>query len=210
MAGDVKNFPGGKPIVILGTDGTDLYGITVDTAGHVQVDVLSNALPTGAATETTLASVLAKLDVALSTRALEAGGNLAAASTALQLIDDFALGTNKLFGYNNRYSETGSDLNAAGGNVAKYGATVPAGEIWILQAIEGHNNTTATTNVLGVDNAGAFQVLKRQAQASVTEHTYWTGEIILAAGDRPRVTFLSTIAGDDLYWQFWGYKMKVA
>lgn len=43
----------------------------------LQVDIKTSALPSGAATEATLASVLAKLDVALSTRAVESGGNLA-------------------------------------------------------------------------------------------------------------------------------------
>ena len=254
MAGDVKNFPGGKPIVILGTDGTDLYGFTVDTSGHVQVDVLSNALPTGAATETTLASVLAKLDVALSTRALESGGNLAdiktaaqliddlrnalgsvntddlqvdvkssalptdaatqttlaSALTALQLIDGIALESNKLFGYNARYSESGSDLAAAGGNVNKYGTAVPAGEIWVLQAIYATDATTAIAVQLGVNSGAGFQILKRQLEAAAADDIFWTGELVLSEGDYCRVQFLATVAGDDLYWRFWGYKMKIS
>jgi len=54
MTGDILNFVGGKPVVVLGTDGTDLYGITTDSDGHLQLDILSSALPTGAATQTTL------------------------------------------------------------------------------------------------------------------------------------------------------------
>jgi hypothetical protein len=52
-----------------GTDGTNLRGVKVDTSGELQVDVLSSALPSGAATaanqatgNTTLASIDAFLD----------------------------------------------------------------------------------------------------------------------------------------------------
>jgi len=53
----------GQPIpssatLVAGSDGTDLQPIKVDASGELQVDVISSALPTGAATEATLASVL--------------------------------------------------------------------------------------------------------------------------------------------------------
>jgi hypothetical protein len=57
----------------------------VDSAGHLKVDVLTSGLPTDAATETTLAELLAALDVALSSRAAESGGNLEAIATALDV-----------------------------------------------------------------------------------------------------------------------------
>lgn len=44
-----------------GTDGTLLRGIKTDTAGELQVDVLSSALPAGAATQTTLATIAADI-----------------------------------------------------------------------------------------------------------------------------------------------------
>lgn len=55
-----------KGMAAVGTDGTNARILKTDTAGELQIDVLSSALPTGAATETTLNSAL----------------------TALQLIDD--------------------------------------------------------------------------------------------------------------------------
>jgi len=42
-------------------DGTEWRKAKGDTDGHAQVDVLSSALPSGAATETTLSSVLSEL-----------------------------------------------------------------------------------------------------------------------------------------------------
>lgn len=46
--GDANADPTGT--VSMGTDGTNIFAIHTDTAGDVQVDVLSSALPTGAAT----------------------------------------------------------------------------------------------------------------------------------------------------------------
>jgi len=46
---------------VAGTDGTDLRGLKTDANGELQVDVLSSALPAGAATETTLAALEAKI-----------------------------------------------------------------------------------------------------------------------------------------------------
>ncbi len=42
-----------------GTDGTNLRALKVDTGGELQVDVVASALPSGAATEVTLAAILA-------------------------------------------------------------------------------------------------------------------------------------------------------
>lgn len=42
---------------ILGTDGTTDYQLKVDASGNLQIDVISSALPTGAATEVTLQAV---------------------------------------------------------------------------------------------------------------------------------------------------------
>lgn len=87
----IKNYPGGKPVVILGTDGTNLYGITTDTSGHLQVDVLSSALPTGAATQTTLADILTRLNAIKITRdnlvLYYRVGTLASSATWTTLID---------------------------------------------------------------------------------------------------------------------------
>lgn len=54
------------PRALLGYDGTNFYVLTVDSSGHLQVDALSTALPTNAATATNQTTMV----------------------TALQLIDD--------------------------------------------------------------------------------------------------------------------------
>ena len=211
MAGDVKNYLGGKPIVILGTDGTDLYGITVDIAGHLQVDVLSNALPTGAATEATQGSILAQLDAKTSTLAAESGGNLASIKTAIEKIDDIALETNKLFGFNDRYAETVSNLDPGAGAITLDTTAVPAGEVWIVQCVEAYNDARgvrmlAVLRTSTTSEASVFDITTTVAGGRAIANGQW----VLKAGDCVRFYFLTTTAGDDLYGHLWGYKMKVA
>lgn len=86
----------GKGVLLQGDDGTDRTNVLVDTDGHLQIDVLS--APTTAvtgtfwqATQPVSGSVTANAGTNLNTSALalETGGNLAAAVTALEIIDDW-------------------------------------------------------------------------------------------------------------------------
>jgi len=51
----------GQILTLLGYDGTAFRNLTVDAAGHLQVDALTTGLAPGAATQVTLAAVLAEL-----------------------------------------------------------------------------------------------------------------------------------------------------
>lgn len=178
---------------------------------QLRADIISSALPSGAATQTTLADILAKLDVALSTRALEAGGNLADIKTALQLIDDFALGTNKMFGYYSRLSEQKVNLSATVGSNTLTHTAVPAGEIWILQGFSALNANSALISIYKQINQGAFSyTVGHSTNPLAGVWQIWTGQLVLMAGDFPTSYFYSCLAGDDIYSQIWGYKMKVA
>jgi len=73
----------GSGVLLQGDDGTDRTNVLVDTDGHLQVDALT--LP--AITGTVTANAGTNLNTSL--LALESGGNLAAAVTALQIMDDW-------------------------------------------------------------------------------------------------------------------------
>lgn len=88
-----------KAIAMAGSDGTDARILKTDTSGELQIDVLSSALPTGAATESTLSTLNGKVPANLtvtSTRLLvdgsgvtqpvsDAGGSLTIDNTAISL-----------------------------------------------------------------------------------------------------------------------------
>lgn len=85
----------GRLLTLLGYDGTEFRNITVGTDGHVHVDVKVSVLPTGAATQTTLAWIRTLLGELSGPTGGSVNQQLGAAVTALQLIDNLvgALGS---------------------------------------------------------------------------------------------------------------------
>lgn len=245
----------GKPVMPFGSDGTNWYAILVDALGHIQADIVSSGLPSDAATQTTLAAILAELaykletgdlsieaatkylNVVVKTCALPSGAatetTLASALTALQLIDDLrnALGSvntddlqvdvktypgvnallNIPFGYYDRYAEALGNLSATLGNNFLYGTVVPAGQIWVVTAVNIFNNTTAagTTSFGSYDGATYFTVADSK-YLTPTRVLNWGGSMFAKAGDKFYGYFSACEAGDDIYVRFMGYKMKVA
>lgn len=89
---DVQNIVQGELMVYISYDGgTTWVALRGDSNGRLSIDINSQPLPTGAATEATLASVLAKILAAPSTEAKQD-----TMITALQVIDNFISGARGL------------------------------------------------------------------------------------------------------------------
>lgn len=80
VATDASASPS-KGFMVAGHDGTNARRVAVDSSGHPQVDVLSSALPSGAATESKQDTLIGHVDGVES--------SLGDAVTALQIIDDW-------------------------------------------------------------------------------------------------------------------------
>jgi len=153
--------------------------------------------------------------------------------TALQLIDDLraALGSvntddlqvdvktypgsnalgNIPFGYNNRYWERQYTLNAAAGTNFLAGTAVPAGEIWVVTNLRGVNaNTNVSALTLQAYDGSTTIVLANKLSPGINVDVIWSGQAFLKAGDYVQARFDGCVAGDDLYFDIMGYKMKVA
>lgn len=99
-----------------GYDGTNVQVIKTDAAGELQIDVLSSALPTGAATaanqatgNASLASIDTDIDVALSSRASEA--TLSALNAKITDFDlDTGAGTQNVTGVSLRKAASGGSV----------------------------------------------------------------------------------------------------
>ncbi len=115
------------------------------------------------------------------------------------------------FGYYDTYAEEVSNLNPGAGTIELSGTAVPTGEVWTVEHIGGINNTTAPALVeLRVIKSGIGFKLYEDRAPVLQRHSIWTGRVTLKAGDYCRVTLHGTVAGDDLYAYFSGYRMKVA
>jgi hypothetical protein len=117
---------------------------------------------------------------------------------------------NLIFGYNAIYAESGSDLNPGAGTVVQTMSAVPAGEIWILQQVSLRNTARGARMIAHVYNGTTEWDLIDQTTGAAGVRAIWTGAVVMQAGDYIRLAFYATTAGDDLYWQARGYKMKVS
>ena len=116
-----------------------------------------------------------------------------------------------LFGYYDRLAgKTVKDNATAGTNIID-SATVPAGELWVVQAIAGINLNTAITKIRLVLTVGSISVgLKDDVPSVANWWVTWTGEVVLKEGDKIQGAFFGCSAGDDLILGWWGYKMRVS
>lgn len=116
-----------------------------------------------------------------------------------------------LWGYSDRYAERVSNLNAdAGGNILA-STVVPAGEVWVIEVISAQDATNNPTSViLQVTDGSAYPEMARNNSPTSGNNTNWYGRVTLKESDKVSVTINGCTAGDDLYMEVWGFKMKVA
>lgn len=195
-------FPREAPYAraILGWDGTDFRVPVVDVAGHLQIDVLTSALPTGSATAANQATMIT---------ALQLIDNLI---NALQSVNTDALqvrGENQLFSIKDVYQERVVNLNTGAGNNNLAFTLVPAGEIWIVTNGAGLNLTSAISAIDFFTRVGGTDYrATRLLSPAIGQALNWAGHLYLAEGARVKFTFLGCNAGDTISAFVHGYKMS--
>lgn len=115
------------------------------------------------------------------------------------------------WGYTDRWVEYVEDLNAAAGTNTLACAAVPAGYVYVLQAMISQNVNTITAHSKEVRGDSITAVLARDAAvaAGLTKELFPIG-VALKAGDIARCRFIGCALNDDINLVVWGYKMKVA
>ena len=143
------NMP--HPVSFLAWDGTDFRIVTIDTSGHLQVDLLSSALPTGAATAANQATEITSLQLIddlrtalasvhtdqLRTDVISSALPTGAATSANQATEITDLETMML--YDRGLSKVGNYYSAslaAHALTTRYTYTVPAGRIGLLESVQ--------------------------------------------------------------------------
>ena len=116
-----------------------------------------------------------------------------------------------LLGYYDRLAGKTVNDNAAAGINTIDSATVPAGELWVVQAIAGINLNTEVTKIRLSLIAGSISCgLREDVPPAANWWLPWTGEVVLKEGDKIQASFLGCSAGDDIILSWWGYKVSVA
>jgi len=204
-----------------------------DAEGHAQVDVLSSALPTGAATETTLSSLLTELQQKLETADLliEAAKQLAVAGYVFdgttwqkakgdidghQQVDVVSAPTTvviphsneRLVGFSGIVEEALINKDLLAGTNTLNGSAVPVGEVWKVTAATIHYSGTPPSAlfIMAVGLADELMILHKPSPSSETWY-FWNGEIYLQSGDYMCGVVTGATAGDDLRFRYAGIKM---
>lgn len=221
MAGDLIPSVGGHPILVYFYDGSDWRPALLDTFGHLQIDVLSSALPAGAATDTVLQAVGDRIGALTSPASGSVNKLLTDALTALQLIDNLQAalesvatdrlqvrGEDQLFSLKDNLLLTYTYTMPGDGNYSHDTGTVPAGEFWVVTNIYGSNDTTVATRVVAsVVSGGTTHTLKQVASPVVREGISWQGKVVLKEDDKIRVRWIGNANGDGVSLTIVGYPM---
>ena len=117
---------------------------------------------------------------------------------------------NLIFGYNGTYIDQKSNLNASEGPNWLYGNVVPVGEVWVITVMRGINLNRTTEILLGSYDGTTISAVQDCVQPSTSASVVWSGMMVLPAGYRTIAGFVSCQAGDDIYFDIHGYKMKVS
>jgi len=104
-----------------------------------------------------------------------------------------------LLGYSGDTSEVVTNTNADAGLNTLSGAAVPAGEIWVVEAIGVRNvNKASSRSWIYVTTNGNNTYLSDQVAAAAGQFTVWAGAITLSEGDKVQALIYGCDAGDDI------------
>lgn len=115
---------------------------------------------------------------------------------------------NLIFGIYSKYAEETSNLNPAAGTIVLNLSAVPVNEIWVVTHVAAANVTSNIPEFSLIAYIDANNYMLRQVKTPVGWYT-WDGWVCLKSNDSIRAVFIGVNAGDDLYLQALGYKMKI-
>jgi len=115
-----------------------------------------------------------------------------------------------LFSYTAEILGQAVDTTASTGVNDLLGTAVPAGEVWVITAMEVHNITSGVSAaLLGVMRSSVFYAAASCGALAQVVGLPWGGTIYLVAGDRAAGRLKGCTAGDDIYFTYFGYKMAI-
>jgi len=175
----------------LGWDGTNFYVLRTDATGHLQIDVLTSALPAGAAT-------LAEQETQTATLEL-----IALIRNALQSVDTDRLivrGEDQLYSIKEPVAEFRS-VAISGADGYGRSVTVPANTIWKITQVCTQDATNAVTEVqFRFWHDGGDYIFANDIRAiGAGEYICTACEIWMDPGDEIRPVFTGGQAGDTIY-----------
>lgn len=117
---------------------------------------------------------------------------------------------NLSWGYRDRWAEMTVGVASGTGNAVAVTGAVPAGYVYVLQAVSfSHDAAGAMVCDLDAVLGAAFVVLVHDAAWAANTARTWQGGIVLKAADYVRLTVIAPGDGKAAYLRVAGYTMKV-
>jgi len=219
----IKAEIAGKILTLLGYDGTDFYNLTVDAAGHLQVDCVSSALPAGAATEEKQDTEIATLElIALIRNALQSvdtdkllvsvDESVLPAGAATSANQATLLGKIKdqIITYKSPLLIGLYDQVPVSGNLMMVTGTVPEGEVWVVETMTAFN-LSGGTGPLSIDIFKTGDTIYVDYRPDITAKLaiQWLGTVMVPEGYCLRGGFYGCTQDDWCYFTVFGYRMSV-
>jgi hypothetical protein len=197
--------------------------VTQDTASDLKATVNIAAAQSVAVTQATPANLKATVDIAASqsvavTQATPANLKATvdiAANQSVQANNYGLVGGSQQkdpirLGYSAIQAEEVVNLSAASGGNTLTGATVPAGEIWVIKFAEASNSNTANSNTkIRANIDGVALVLVENTTPIQGIWDIWNGEIVLAEGDNVYARLMGCALNDDIYLRYAGIRIDI-
>lgn len=117
---------------------------------------------------------------------------------------------NLIFGYNAPYLEQKINLAALAGDNFLVGTVVPAGEAWVVSGLSGINWTRVITRISGgIYDGAVYYSFFAKASPAIGEAVFCSVPLVVSAGNYVYCYYQGCTAGDDIYFNAAGYKMKL-
>ena len=169
----------GRIVTMLGWDGTDFYAFRVDASGHLQVDVLSSALPAGAATEANQATLLDRFP-----------------NSAFRFKARYVQRVQKLGIAAGNQTLNGTTVPAGEVWIVTAGLA--------FNDISGNSQI-----YIGASDGTTDYIADRRVSTAADDVVKLSGAMYLAPGDHAKAIFSGCTAGDNICLCLFGYKMSV-
>jgi hypothetical protein len=115
-----------------------------------------------------------------------------------------------LWGYSARHTEKVLEENASAGTNTLQGTAIASGEVFVLQGVSAKDITTGPTSIRLYLNDGTVQpTLAYTASPGAGIDCYWSGAIVLAAGDKVVARLEGCTLNDNIVMHYWGYRMDI-
>jgi len=187
-------------VVCNGYTGADFYPLLIDAARHLQIDVVSSALPAGAATWAYQVQTMGFIGTPATPKAGTVNKRLETLHTDIESLLPYYRGRVMLRSFDDD-AGLGTNLILIPGPVGS--------EVWVINTMSAVNMTSGTTSsCIGLFDGSVYYYLHSAGALAAFAGLSWSGEAVVTSVEDLAFIFRGCAVGDDLLCTAFGYVRK--